>query len=93
MRFHFVSPLAFYCMFMWANPLPHLAPLLLQNLFEMQFGVNGCSITNLIIRRFYKIAKSTISVLMSVRPSVCPHEKNSAPTGRIFMKFGIYFFF
>ena len=42
---------------------------------------------------FAKLRKATISFVMSVRPSVCPHETNSAPTGRIFMKFVIGVFF
>jgi hypothetical protein len=37
--------------------------------------------------------KATISFVMpvrpSVRPSVCPHEKNSAPKSPFLMKFGI----
>jgi hypothetical protein len=37
---------------------------------------------------FAKLRKATISFVLSVRPSVCPHgKKNSALTGRIFMKF------
>ena len=30
---------------------------------------------------------------MSVRPSACLHGKNSAPTGRLFMKFNVRVFF
>jgi hypothetical protein len=39
---------------------------------------------------FAKLLKTTISFVMSVCPSVWD---NSAPTGRIFMKFGIWLFF
>ena len=49
---------------------------------------------------FAKLAGAIISIVMSVRPSVCvcvcvsPHETNkSAPTARIFMKFDIWIFF
>ena len=39
---------------------------------------------------FAKLRKATISFVVSVRPSVRVFErKNSAPTGRIFMKFGV----
>jgi len=40
----------------------------------------------LIFRRVHKIAKATINFVISVCP--CPW-KNSAPIGRIFMKFDI----
>ena len=41
-----------------------------------------------------KLRKATITFVMSVRQSVCPHgKKNSAPTGPIFIKFGISGFF
>jgi hypothetical protein len=37
-----------------------------------------------------KLRKRTMSFVISVRPSVClPSLNNSAPTGRIFMKFYI----
>jgi hypothetical protein len=39
---------------------------------------------------FAKFRKATISFVLSVRPSTW---KNSAPTGRIFMKFDIWVFF
>ena len=42
---------------------------------------------------FAKLRKATIRVMMSIHPSVCPRETNSAPTGRIFMKFVIELFF
>jgi hypothetical protein len=39
---------------------------------------------------FAKLRKGTISFVMSIRPFVCPSAwNNSAPAGRIFMKFGI----
>jgi hypothetical protein len=39
---------------------------------------------------FAKLAKATISFVMSVRPSVCPSAwNNSVPTVRMFMKFDI----
>jgi len=41
-----------------------------------------------------KLRKVTICFVLSVRPSVCPSAwSNSAPTGRIFMKFDIWVFF
>ena len=40
--------------------------------------------------KFTKLRKATISFVMSVRPSAW---NNSAPTGRIFMKFDIWLFF
>jgi hypothetical protein len=47
-------------------------------------------ITQCIFRRVHKIARSDSYLLMSARPSTW---KNSAITGRIFMKFGIPVFF
>jgi len=39
---------------------------------------------------FEKLRKATISFVMFVRLSVCPSARNnSAPSGRIFMKFDI----
>jgi hypothetical protein len=38
---------------------------------------------------FEKLRKATIRFFMSVRLSVCPSAVNSAPAGRIFMKFDI----
>ena len=47
-------------------------------------------------RAFAKLRKGTISFAMSVSTSVhlylCPHGKNSAPTGRSFMMFDIRIF-
>ena len=40
--------------------------------------------------RFSKLRKATISVVMSVRPSA---QNNSAPTGQIFLKFYIRWYF
>ena len=43
---------------------------------------------------FVKFSKTTIGFVISVRLSVRPYAcNNSAPTGRIFMKFGIRVFF
>jgi len=44
-----------------------------------------------ILGAFAKLRKATISFVMSVRPSarLSLHMSNSAPTGRIFIKFGI----
>jgi hypothetical protein len=43
---------------------------------------------------FVKSRKASTSFVISVRPSVCPSAwNNSAPTGRIFMKFDIRGFF
>jgi len=41
---------------------------------------------------FAKLRRATISFMMSIHPSVCPHEPNSSPTGRIFVKFVIGIF-
>jgi hypothetical protein len=46
-----------------------------------------------VLRAFTKLRKATISFVMSDCPSVCLGENNSAPTGRIFMKFHIWVFF
>ena len=47
-----------------------------------------------ILGAFAKLRKTTISFVMSVRLSVSPSAgNNSAPTGRIFMKFDIFVFF
>ena len=46
-----------------------------------------------ILGAFVKLRKVTISFVMSVRPSVrLSAWYNSAPTGRIFMKFDIFVF-
>ena len=62
-------------------------------------------VTNSFLGAFAKLPKSNIIFVKSVRPSVClsiclsvclavylPPWNNSAPTGRIFMKFGISYF-
>jgi hypothetical protein len=47
-----------------------------------------------IIRAFAKFGKATITFVMYVCPPACPTTwNNSAPTGRIFMKFDIWVFF
>jgi len=44
----------------------------------------------LMLGAFARLQKSTVSFIMSVRPSVLPSTSNAlAPTGRIFMKFDI----
>jgi hypothetical protein len=48
-----------------------------------------CSPT-LLLGAFANLRKASISFVMSVRPSAC---NNSAPTGRIFMKFDFWIFF
>ena len=47
--------------------------------------LRGQNVENL--AAFAKLRKVTISFVMSVRPPVCPHKKNSASTVRIFMTF------
>ena len=37
-----------------------------------------------------KLRKETVSFVMSVRPSVCPHGTTRNPTGRIFVQFDIW---
>jgi len=53
-------------------------------------GLWYCSEVLRLLGAFTKLRKATISWVMSVRPSAFPPAwKNSAPTGRIFMKFAI----
>ena len=43
---------------------------------------------------FAKLRRAAIRFVLSLPSSVCPHgKKNSAPTGRILMKFGFWVFF
>jgi hypothetical protein len=46
-------------------------------------------LTDCFLGAFAKLRKATINSVMSV----CPHGTAQSPTGRIFMKFGIYGFF
>jgi hypothetical protein len=58
--------------------------------FGKQTGNCLFSARSFVVRRFRKIAKSDFCFVMYVRPSVPPSVwNNSAPTGRIFMKFRI----
>ena len=51
--------------------------------------VTGITVTDWLLGAFSKLRNVTISFIMSVRPSAC---NNSAPTGRIFIKFDIRIF-
>jgi hypothetical protein len=47
-----------------------------------------------ILGAFAKLRKATISIVLSVRPSVgLSAWNNSVPTGRVFMEFDIWVFF
>jgi hypothetical protein len=51
----------------------------------------GCRVLFVFLCVFAKLRKATISFVMSVYHSVCPHgtTRLSTPTGRILMKFDI----
>jgi len=57
------------------------------------YGYASIVILSCVLGAFGKLLKATVSFVLPVCLSVHPHEKNSAPTGRIFMKFDIWLFF
>jgi hypothetical protein len=69
----------------------------LLNLITRRFVIAHIYLCLIVLGAFAKFLKATISFAMSVRvpvcPSVRPHEKNSAPTGPIFINCNIMGFF
>jgi hypothetical protein len=66
------------------------------NFYERMVGVKYVAFVRqfYILRSFANLRSASVSIIMSVRPFARPPEwNNSAPTGRIFMKFytGIFF--